>query len=135
MALNLKIIVSAGPCEADIARCLASIRAQRFGDWRAMVTIDPCGDRTLDRAVEVASGDPRIEIRSNPVRMFSMSNLIEGVRRSRAEADDVIVVLDGDDWFYDRAGCGRRTPRRPWISGTRSGCIQRCGRGRNGCGI
>jgi glycosyltransferase involved in cell wall biosynthesis len=101
--LNLKVIVSAGPCEDDIARCLASIRAQRYADWHALVTVDPCGDRTVERAVEAAGGDSRIDIQSNAVRMFSMANLIEGVRRSRAEPDDVIVVLDGDDWFYDDA--------------------------------
>jgi len=99
--LNLKLIVSAGPCEADIARCLESVLAQRYTAWRALVTVDPCGDRTVERALASAGGDPRIDIQANDARMFSMANLVEGVRRSRAEPDDVIVVLDGDDWFRD----------------------------------
>ena len=32
-----------------------------------------------------------------------MINLIDGVRRSGSAAEDVIVVLDGDDWLYDDA--------------------------------
>jgi hypothetical protein len=98
--LDLKLVVNAGPCEDDIERCLASIRAQRYAHWRAMVTVDPCGDATFDRATNAADGDPRIDIHLNATRLFSMANLVDGVRRTSATPDDVIVVLDGDDWFY-----------------------------------
>ena len=35
---------------------------------------------------------------------MAMENTIRAIRRSRAEPDDVIVILDGDDWLItDRA--------------------------------
>ena len=97
--VNLVIVVNAGPCQDDIARCLGSIRAQRYSRWRAMVTIDPCGDATFDRALAAAAGDPRFDIRLNEQRQFSMANLVAAISRSGASSEDVIVVLDGDDWL------------------------------------
>jgi len=95
----MRVIVNCGPCEQFIAKCLVSIRSQTFSDWRAYVTVDPCGDKTFDKAIQVREGDPRVDIRQNPVRQFPMLNLRHAIERSNAPPDDVIVVLDGDDWF------------------------------------
>jgi glycosyltransferase involved in cell wall biosynthesis len=95
----LKIIVNCGPAELYIARCLASIRSQSFVDWQAYVTIDPCGDETHRHASLARVGDPRIYIHRNDNRQFTMANLIQGIRWSAAQREDVVVVLDGDDWF------------------------------------
>jgi len=96
---RFKLIINCGPCEFFIESCLRSVRAQTHTEWRAHVTIDPCGDRTLDRALMARAGDARIMIEQNAVRRYSMHNLVEGIRRSAAEPEDVIVILDGDDWF------------------------------------
>ncbi len=95
----LKIIVNCGPSEPYIGRCLASIRSQSFVNWEAYVTIDPCGDRTLHEGVCARDGDPRIHLHANKTRQYSMVNLIQAIKRSAAPPEDVIVVLDGDDWF------------------------------------
>ncbi|HEV2687749.1 MAG TPA: glycosyltransferase family A protein [Bryobacteraceae bacterium] len=95
----LRIIVNCGPAEEYIARCLASIRFQSFSNWQAYVTVDPCGDRTYQQAVLAKEDDPRIHIHRNGNRQYTMVNLIRAVRRSGSEREDVIVVLDGDDWL------------------------------------
>lgn len=95
----MKIIVNCGPAELYIGRCIASIRSQTHRDWEAFVSIDPCGDRTLDNARTARGGDLRIHIHANLTQQFSMVNLIEAVRRSGNDPEDVLVVLDGDDWF------------------------------------
>lgn len=97
---ELELIINAGPCEDFIGRCLASVRAQQYSRWHATVTIDPWGDRTFDRAVAAAAGDPRISVTLNPRRAYSMANLIAGIQRADASPDAVIVVLDGDDWLF-----------------------------------
>jgi glycosyltransferase involved in cell wall biosynthesis len=117
MALNLKIIINCGPCEDYIRLCLDSVRAQSFRGWEAFVSIDACGDDTAQRAFDARSGDGRVQIHVNTERLYSMANLVRGIQRSGAEAEDVIVILDGDDWFagewalerivaeYERHGC------------------------------
>src|SRR5215471_3451517 len=97
--ITLRLIVNCGPTEEFISRCLASVRTQSFKDWEAYVTVDACGDRTLEVALAETQGDPRIHVHQNKTRLYSMVNLINAVRRSEAHAEDVFVTLDGDDWF------------------------------------
>ena len=95
----LTIVVNCGPSESYIEQCLDSVRSQTFQDWEAYVTVDACHDRTYARGVRARARDRRIHIRRNKQRMYSMANLIQAVRRSRAKPHDVIAMLDGDDWF------------------------------------
>lgn len=95
----LRIIVNCGPCRGYIGTCLASLKRQTFLEWTAYVTIDPHGDGTLERATEARAGDERILITPNKKRMYSMANLVAAIKRSQARPEDIIVVLDGDDWL------------------------------------
>jgi glycosyltransferase involved in cell wall biosynthesis len=94
-----RIVTNCGPAEAYIARCIASVREQTVGQWTCLITIDPCGDATYERAIEAAAGDPRFDLRRNDERRWAMHNLVDGIIRSGADDDDVIVILDGDDRF------------------------------------
>ncbi|MEM7426143.1 MAG: glycosyltransferase family 2 protein [Pseudomonadota bacterium] len=96
---NFTIVVNCGPCEQYIEKCISSIRDQDCVNWTAVVTADPCGDNTYERALAAAAGESRIDVRQNNRQCFAMENLVRGIERSRAAKNDVIVVLDGDDWF------------------------------------
>jgi glycosyltransferase involved in cell wall biosynthesis len=98
---KFKIIINCGPCQDYIGKCLASVKAQSLADWKAYVTVDPCGDDTYACAMRAAEDDPRIVVTRNETRCYSMHNLVESIRRSNAEPEDVIAILDGDDWFSD----------------------------------
>jgi glycosyltransferase involved in cell wall biosynthesis len=95
----LKIIVNCGPAEQYISRCLASLSSQSFTDWEAFVTIDPWGDRTHREALRAREDDARIHVRRNRRRHYSMVNLMRSIHRSNARPEDVIAILDGDDWL------------------------------------
>ena len=98
-APHMKLIINCGPCEEFIGACLESVRSQSHRNWQALVTVDPCGDRTADAAEKARNGDSRISIVINKQRLFSMENTVRAVARSGAQDEDVLVVLDGDDWF------------------------------------
>jgi glycosyltransferase involved in cell wall biosynthesis len=114
---KFKLIVNCGPCAGFIGRCLHSVKEQTHTEWEAYITVDPCGDDTVARAVQASGGDPRIRITRNETRRYSMENLVRSIDRSQAEPEDVIAVLDGDDWFstkdalrtiadaYEQSGC------------------------------
>jgi glycosyltransferase involved in cell wall biosynthesis len=97
----LKIVINCGRCEAFIGNCLASVKRQSFGDWQALVTIDRRGDATYARALEAAAGDDRIVITQNARRLYPMRNIVRALERGGADAEDVVVILDGDDWLID----------------------------------
>jgi glycosyltransferase involved in cell wall biosynthesis len=100
----LKVVVNCGLCEEFIGPCLESLRMQTHTDWQALVTVDRRGDRTFERAVEARDGDERIVITRNRRRLYPMENIVRAIRRSHADPEDVVVILDGDDWLItDRA--------------------------------
>ena len=43
--------------------------------------------------------DERIVITQNIIPLYSTANLVRAIERSQADPEDVIVILDGDDWF------------------------------------
>jgi len=96
---NFKIVVNCGPCEQYITSCVESILAQTHQNWNAFITVDTCQDGTFEAALAAARGDARISVTKNETRMYVMYNLVQAIRRSQAGPEDVIVVLDGDDWF------------------------------------
>ncbi len=97
---HMKIIVNCGPCEAFIGTCLASLKSQSHRNWKALVTVDPCGDETEKAAATARDGDERIAITTNLQRLYAMENTVRAIARSGADDEDVFVVLDGDDWFH-----------------------------------
>lgn len=104
---HFKIVINCGPCEDFIGTCLTSVKEQTWADWQAFVTIDSCGDDTYSRAIAAAGDDSRINIHRNETRRYSMYNLIQAIERSKAEPEDVIANLDGDDWFCDRGALSK----------------------------
>ena len=97
-----KIIINCGPCQAYIAKSLSVLKAQTNTEWEAYVTVDPYGDNTFAMATETKGDDERITITYNDQRLYSMANLVRAIGRSSAQPEDVIVILDGDDWFYTK---------------------------------
>ena len=95
----LKIIINCGPCEEYVGKSLASLKVQTNTQWEAYVTIDPHGDKTFERAIEAKGDDQRVSVTCNDRPLYSMANLVQGIERSSAQPEDIIVTLDGDDWF------------------------------------
>ena len=98
---KFKIVINCGPCQDFIEKCIASVKAQSLTSWEGYVTVDPCGDNTYAFALRAAAGDPRIRVKQNERRRYSMCNLVHAIQWSNAEPEDVIATLDGDDWFAD----------------------------------
>jgi len=95
----LILLVNCGPAEDYIADCIASIRSQSVQTWQAIVTIDPAGDATVERALAARGGDSRVQIHHNSRWQGPMVNTMQALRQSNAHPEDVIVILDGDDKF------------------------------------
>lgn len=97
------VVCPAWQCERWVGRCLRSIQAQTYRNFRCVLIDDLSDDRTYDVAVKVVAGDDRFRIVRNDTRRFPLANLLAGAALTGDEPDDVIVVVDGDDWLkHDR---------------------------------
>lgn len=113
----LHVIVNCGRCENVVARCIASLQSQTVTDWRAHVTADRKGDDTFRNAVAASAGDRRFDVVQNERTCYPMENILRAIARSDPDPDDVIAIVDGDDWLvtdrafeiitrtYERTGC------------------------------
>jgi glycosyltransferase involved in cell wall biosynthesis len=94
---EISIIIPAYNAEKTIVETLASVQAQTFSDWEAIVIDDGSTDNTLN--LLKAQKDPRI-------RVFSCPNAGVAAARNRGLAEvtgDFVAFLDADDlWTPDK---------------------------------
>lgn len=94
-----RIVIVGWKAEPYIERCLNSVLMQTIQDWTACVVLDPTEDRTTELAESFVTTNPRFNVISNSTRMYAIPNIIQSINEQRPSDDDIIVTLDGDDWF------------------------------------
>jgi glycosyltransferase involved in cell wall biosynthesis len=100
---HFKIIVPMYNCSRFVTDCLDSVLKQGYDDWQMVVLVEPSDDDTFSVTHSYLSqhNNGKIILARNPVRQYVPKNHIEGVRLCSPAANDVIVLLDGDDRLYD----------------------------------
>lgn len=89
------VITPAYNAADSVAATIASVRAQDLGDWEMVVVDDGSSDTTADVAREVAAGDPRIRVVSQPNAGVSAArNAAIGLSHG-----EFICTLDADDRY------------------------------------
>ena len=101
--LTFLIVTASYQCAPWVRRCLDSVRRQSYPHFRH-VWVDDCStDGTLEQAAKAVRGDERFTFLPNRERSFPLANIVRASREVGGRPDDVLVVLDGDDWFaHDR---------------------------------
>jgi peptidoglycan/xylan/chitin deacetylase (PgdA/CDA1 family) len=90
---GLSVILPARNAAATLAETLASLRAQTFSAWEAVVVDDGSTDRTAEIAREIASTDSRFRLVSGPGQGPSVARNT-GIAQAR---EDWLLFLDADD--------------------------------------
>lgn len=99
MDIFFQVVVPSFNCVDYLPRCLQSLESQGYKNYAACVINDAS---TLPRHGEIVdefcqrNGWTAVHHEENTGALFS---LIDGVRHLAPKDEDVIVVLDGDDWF------------------------------------
>lgn len=96
-----KIVVPAFNSPEWIEKCLASIESQNYPLFNVCVVDDAS---TLKEQREIIdkycqrNGWQKI---FNPINLGSLHSIVNGIAHLQCQDDDVIVLVDGDDWLYD----------------------------------
>lgn len=98
-SVRFAVVTAAHQCENWVTRGIASLRAQTHANFRAVLIDDQSTDRTFERAQAAAAGDERFNVIRSEQRVGALANIVRATSLAAQAADDVIVIIDGDDWL------------------------------------
>jgi len=100
--MHFKIVIPAYNVDKWIATNIMSIRGQQYSDYEVILIDDISTDKTLQSAYASVEEDSRFIIKENKEKCYALKNIVEGIKDLVPNDDDIIVLLDGDDWLKDR---------------------------------
>lgn len=95
---HFKIVIPAYNAEEWIERVLTSVQSQSYSNYECIVCDDISTDSTWDKIKSFKSNE-KIKRSLNKEKKFALKNIYDSTRSINPSPDDVIVVLDGDDWL------------------------------------
>lgn len=99
MSVKFHVIVAAYNCEAYINTCLKMLAAQTYDNWDGVVVDDNSSDNTAKMIKKKKIGN--VTRVFNTKRVNALKNQYDAVNLCKPKDEDVIVIVDGDDWLYD----------------------------------
>lgn len=88
--------------EEYIGNCIKSIKSQNNKNFRCFILNDLSTDISSEIAEELIKGDERFNLINNAKKMYQPGNYDQIIRGEyNVHDEDIIVELDGDDWFPD----------------------------------
>ena len=100
--IHFKIIVPFYNVEKWIKFCIRSIKIQNYKNFQCMLVNDKSTDNTVDIIQKEIEKDGRFKLYSKAENTGALGSIYQGIEESSASDEDVIVILDGDDWFYNK---------------------------------
>ena len=82
-----------------ISNCIKSIKAQDYKDFRVVLVNDCSTDNTVATINNIISEDDRFELVHTKKNGGALNSTCIGIEHLKPRDEDVIIVLDGDDWF------------------------------------
>lgn len=96
--MKFKVIVAAFNFENWIEKCLSSIQRQTSENFDCLVIDDASKDATFQIAADTIKNDERFKILKHEKNVGVYTKIL-AIRKCNAENQDVIVIIDGDDWL------------------------------------
>jgi len=99
---TIKILIPCHCCGPYIEQCLHSLQNQAFSNWQALITDDASNDDTVSR-IQPFMTDRRFRFISHAERRYLMQNILGGLHELAPEPNEVVAILDGDDFLLPGA--------------------------------
>ncbi len=96
---HFKIIIPLYNVSEWISKCITSVIEQEYRDFQCIVIDDISTDNSTEIIKDLIKDDDRFLFIQNTEKSFALKNIYEGIQTSCPKDEDVIVTLDGDDWF------------------------------------
>jgi len=98
--VHFKIIIPMYNVEKWISATVKSVKAQSYDNYEVMIIDDMSTDSSYEKTLSLIGGDDRFKLIANQQKRCPLENTVRGIQLCDPKDEDVIVILDGDDWFY-----------------------------------
>jgi glycosyltransferase involved in cell wall biosynthesis len=99
MENNFKIVVPFYNVEKWITYCVRSIKSQSYKNYQCFLIDDISTDNTVEILKKEIEGHENFHLIQNKEKKFALKNIHDTLESTQPESRDIIVILDGDDWF------------------------------------
>jgi len=96
---HFKIIIPMYNVEKWIQTTIRSVMAQTYTNYEVIIVDDISTDNSCDKVKELIGTDSRFQLVENKKKRFALENIVRGIKMLSPSESDVVVTLDGDDWF------------------------------------
>jgi hypothetical protein len=100
--VHFKIIIPVYNASSWISNCVSSVLEQEYSNYECVVCDDISTDDTYETALSLIEGVDNCRVIKNTEKKFALKNIYDAIALTNPSPSDVIVVLDGDDWFSTR---------------------------------
>lgn len=98
--LHFKIVIPFWNVERWIAHNINALLNQSYKNFECLLIDDCSTDKSYFRAKDLIADDARFSIIKNISRQYALKNTVCGFKHLEPDDEDVLVIIDGDDWLY-----------------------------------
>ena len=81
---------------------IKSVQLQDYKDFECILIDDISTDKSAYMAEKEIADDDRFTVVKNEEKKYVLRNISDAISLSKPSKDDIIVILDGEDWFARR---------------------------------
>tara|TARA_R100000951_G_scaffold30859_1_gene26515 strand:- start:814 stop:1569 length:756 start_codon:yes stop_codon:yes gene_type:complete len=96
---HFKIIIPSYNNEKWLSACLKSVKLQGYENYQCIVVDDCSSDSSVEIIREEIGENPKFLFIENRDRKLALENIYKAIEISEPSEEDIIITLDGDDWF------------------------------------
>jgi len=93
------IVVPFYNAEKWVMKCINGIKMQSHTNYICTFIDDMSTDKSATLVERAIKGDPKFKLIKNTEKKYALGNIAHALERTECRLDDVVILLDGDDWF------------------------------------
>jgi hypothetical protein len=97
--IKFKIVVPFYNADKWIGKCIKSIKRQTYKNFECVLIDDMSTDSSLKTVRKYIEGDKRFSLITNTDKKYALENIVNGIDALCCDDNDVILIVDGDDWL------------------------------------
>ena len=86
-------------CSAWIQKCIKSVKRQKYKNFKCFLIDDMSTDGSSDVVKKIIQNDSRFKLIMNKEKKYALGNIAYILNEKDIKKDDVIILMDGDDWL------------------------------------